>query len=170
MSLFESREEMLGEVETTLEMECADAGELKEPLLEAFIERAGAMLATTTSPGDAARRMKDIAGRLLPRPPAPDGRAVPGALWREGEAIVAAVAARHGLGADALRGAGRAHAVCMARFEAMWALYEARLADGGRRFSLPQVGRIMGGRDHTTVLHGVRRWEAVLSERGGGAR
>ena len=167
MSVFESREEMLSEVETTLQMECADAGHLKEPMLEAFIERAGAMLARLTSPGEASERLGSIAGRILPRPPAPDQRAVPAELRREGEAIIGRVAARHGLGADLLRGADRTHAVCMARFEAMWTLYEARLPDGRRRFSLPQVGRMLGGRDHSSALHGVRRWEQVLAERAG---
>jgi hypothetical protein len=167
VSLFESRDEMLSEVETTLRMECADAGHLKEPMLEAFIEQAGAMLAGLTSPGEASDRIAGIAGRLLPRPPGPDPRVVPVPLRREGEAIVRRVAARHGLDPDLLRGAGRTHAVCMARFEAMWTLYEARLPDGRRRFSLPQVGRLMGGRDHTTALHGVRRWETIMAERAG---
>jgi hypothetical protein len=171
MSLFESREEMLSEVETTLRMECADAGRLREPMLEAFIERAGLMLARLTSPGEACERIGDIAGRLLPRPPAPDPLIVSAAQRRDGESIIRQVAARHGLDADRLRGAGRSHPVCMARFEAMWALCEARQPDGRRRFSLSQVGRMLGGRDHSTVLHGVRRWQAVLAEREGeGAR
>ena len=167
MSLFESREEMLSEVETTLQMECADAGQLKQPMLEAFIERAGWMLAALTSPGEASERIGAVAGRILPRPPAPDPRVVPAEVREDGEAIIGRVAARHGLTADLLRGADRTHAACVARFEAMWTLYEARLADGRRRFSLPQVGRLLGGRDHSTVMHGVRRWEEILMERAG---
>jgi hypothetical protein len=30
-------------------------------------------------------------------------------------------------------------------------------------FSLPQIGRHMGGRDHTTILHGIRKIEAALT-------
>jgi len=170
MSLFESREEMLSEVETTLRMECADAGHLKQPMLEAFIERAGAMLAQMTSPAEASERLGNIAGRLLPRPPRPDVRVVPSELQRIGERIIGTVAAKHGLNADELKGAGVSRAVCSARFEAMWTLYEARRADGSRRFTLPQVGRMLGGRDHSSALHGVRRWKAALAEQRRGAK
>ena len=31
--------------------------------------------------------------------------------------------------------------------------------------SLPQIGRILGGRDHTTVLHGIRAHEATLQSK-----
>jgi hypothetical protein len=31
-------------------------------------------------------------------------------------------------------------------------------------WSLPQIGRFLGGRDHTTVLHGIRSWEKKISE------
>ena len=165
MSLFESREEMLSEVETTLRMECADAGHLKQPMLEAFIERAGAMLARMTSPGEASERLGEIAVRLRPRPPASGPR---GAPVDESERILKAVAKRHGLKPDALRGVDRSHAACMARFEAMWTLNEARLPDGRRRFSVSQIGRLLGGRNPSTAQHGVQRWEAVLAERRGG--
>ena len=30
--------------------------------------------------------------------------------------------------------------------------------------SLEEIGRAMGGRDHTTVLHGVKKIEAALDE------
>lgn len=36
-----------------------------------------------------------------------------------------------------------------------WTLYEMRLPDGSRRFSLPQIGRYLR-RDHSTILHGWR--------------
>lgn len=31
-------------------------------------------------------------------------------------------------------------------------------------WSLPEIGRFLGGRDHTTVLHGVRKWDQRLKE------
>lgn len=51
-------------------------------------------------------------------------------------------------------GASRSRPIAEAR---MIAMYEVRK----RRpdFSLPQIGRIFGGRDHTTVLHAVRKIE-----------
>lgn len=46
--------------------------------------------------------------------------------------------------------------VCAARAEACWRMrHETTL-------SLPQIGKRLGGRDHTTVLHNIRRFEAYL--------
>ena len=44
---------------------------------------------------------------------------------------------------------------CHARFAAMW------LAVTKTYCSFPQIGRAIGGRDHTTVMHGVKRAEAL---------
>jgi len=60
------------------------------------------------------------------------------------------VAARHGVSVAELRGPCRARRVAWPRQELMWrARRETRL-------SLPQIGERLGGRDHTTVIHGVR--------------
>lgn len=40
----------------------------------------------------------------------------------------------------------------------MWALKQ----EG--RWSLPQIGRLLGNRDHTTIIHGVRQHEKRLRE------
>lgn len=45
--------------------------------------------------------------------------------------------------------------ICKARHRLWWL---------GRKYtalSLPQMGRLTGGRDHTTVLHGIRRYEEI---------
>lgn len=43
-----------------------------------------------------------------------------------------------------------------ARFAAMW------MARAKTRRSFPEIGRAMGGRDHTTVISGVRRAEELF--------
>ena len=45
-----------------------------------------------------------------------------------------------------------------ARHEIMW------LAARHTKMSLPQIGRALDGRDHTTVLHGVRKFDARLKQ------
>jgi chromosomal replication initiation ATPase DnaA len=70
--------------------------------------------------------------------------------------IIAEVARRRGLTAADLTGTGRWRDVARPRQEAMWLMRQVRRADGSRRYSLPEIGRALGYRDHTTVLHGVR--------------
>lgn len=65
--------------------------------------------------------------------------------------IAQRVAAKWGVTLDELRGEIRARRVAWPRHEAMYEMYATGL------FSLPQIGRFLGGRDHTTVLHGCRR-------------
>ncbi len=69
------------------------------------------------------------------------------------EDIVATVAAELGISGQQLRGRGRGPAVVWARHLAMYLARE--LTDA----SLPEIGRAFGGRNHTTVLHAVRRVE-----------
>jgi len=61
-----------------------------------------------------------------------------------------------GFSADDIKGSRRFTDVVKARQIAMFLM--ARL---GKR-SAPETGRFLGGRDHTTVLHGVRRVDAIL--------
>lgn len=65
--------------------------------------------------------------------------------------VLVEVADRHEIGIAALRSRVRRREFVLARQEAMFILKT--------RFdlSLPAIGRYLGGRDHTTVLHGVRR-------------
>jgi hypothetical protein len=54
-----------------------------------------------------------------------------------------------------LKSARRTRKYTQARFECYWrARRETAL-------SLPQIGRLMGGRDHTTVLHGCKKYEKL---------
>ncbi|MGH9179327.1 MAG: chromosomal replication initiator protein DnaA [Acidimicrobiales bacterium] len=61
--------------------------------------------------------------------------------------------------ADELRGYSRSRGLVLARQAAMYVCRQ--LTDD----SLPAIGRAFGGRDHTTVLHGVRKIEQLLAER-----
>ena len=51
----------------------------------------------------------------------------------------------------------RTNILCSARQEAYW-----RLRHESRR-SYPEIGRACGGRDHTTILHGVRKMDCMLT-------
>ena len=71
------------------------------------------------------------------------------------DVIQARVAEHYGLTLTELLGPRRARAVARPRQVAMY------LAKTLTERSLPEIGRSFGGRDHTTVIHGVRRIEAL---------
>lgn len=68
------------------------------------------------------------------------------------------VAARWDLTLDDLKGQSRKRFIARPRQEAMWHMYQTG------RFSLPQIGQFLGGRDHSTILHGVRRHAERIAE------
>ena len=72
--------------------------------------------------------------------------------------IQKAVAEHYSLKQADLISERRARAVARPRQVAMW------LAKQITTRSLPDIGRRFGGRDHTTVLHAVRRIEALKAE------
>ena len=72
--------------------------------------------------------------------------------------IQKAVAEHYGLKQADLLSERRARAVARPRQAAMW------IAKQITTRSLPDIGRRFGGRDHTTVLHAVRRIEALRVE------
>lgn len=80
-----------------------------------------------------------------------DARRIDMSLAGEMKGLCEAVAAEHGINAADLRGSCRTARVCKARHEFMRGAYERGLG------SLQQIGRFLGGRHHTTVLHGIRR-------------
>ena len=73
-------------------------------------------------------------------------------------AVVAVVAARYELPAAALYGARRNASISRARQVAMYLIRELTA------LSLPQIGKLLGRRSHTTVLHGWRNIRALLDE------
>jgi chromosomal replication initiator protein len=78
--------------------------------------------------------------------PAQSGRAAPRA-----EDVLQAVCRYHGVNLADLRGKQRDRRVVVPRQMAMYLLRE----DG--RLSTPEIGRLLGGRDHTTVMHGAQK-------------
>ena len=66
-------------------------------------------------------------------------------------AVIAQVAAWHGVGVSDILGQSRLRPIVKARFDAIAAVYGNCRHVDGRRLSLPEVGRHFGGRDHTTV-------------------
>jgi chromosomal replication initiator protein len=67
------------------------------------------------------------------------------------ETVVAAVSVRTGVDAAALRGRSRTRDVTYARHLAMYLLRE------DAKLSVAEIGRMFGGRDHSTVLGGINR-------------
>jgi chromosomal replication initiator protein len=68
-----------------------------------------------------------------------------------GTEIVELVARHFGVAPEGLRGKGRDHTTAWARQVAMYLLREETPA------SLAQIGQDLGGRDHTTIMHGCAR-------------
>lgn len=74
---------------------------------------------------------------------------------KAGEAarLMGEIAAAYGVTVEQICGPSRKRAVAWPRQELMWVLYKTG------RYSMPQIARFIGGRDHTTVLHGIRKHE-----------
>jgi chromosomal replication initiator protein len=70
--------------------------------------------------------------------------------------IAVAVAKIHGVRFVDLISNRRHKHLCHARQHAMWEIRRRT------KLSLPQIGQLLGGRDHTTVLHGLKQHERRL--------
>jgi chromosomal replication initiator protein len=80
-----------------------------------------------------------------------------GATPRTAQDVIAAVARYFGMATAALQSASRERAVAWARQVAMYLLREETSA------SLFQIGQQLGGRDHTTVLHGCHKVDQAMA-------
>ena len=67
-------------------------------------------------------------------------------------AIIEFNARKHGLTVDDIKGNSRFRNVVAARYDAIVDLHLKR-----PDLSLPEMGRLIGGRDHTTILHALRK-------------
>lgn len=94
------------------------------------------------------RRLNEHAAKEYPEP----GRIV---LIRD---ILAVTAKHYGVSVEDIKSARRQWSVVRPRQVAMF------VAKCLTRRSLPDIGRHFGGRDHTTVLHGVRKIERLRAE------
>jgi len=69
--------------------------------------------------------------------------------------ILRAVSIETGFSIDELKGPSRLSDVARARYRAFWRLRQAG-------WSTVEIGRVMGGRDHSTVIAGLKRFEAMM--------
>ncbi len=88
---------------------------------------------------------------------------VPQRSARTAEEIIEAVAGHYGVDVPSLKGRSRNAEIVLPRQIAMFLLREEIGA------SLPQIGEVLGGRDHTTVIHGYEK-VSDLMERDSGVR
>jgi hypothetical protein len=97
---------------------------------------------------------------VAPQPPAPvqvveyiedvlpDGAPLDFYQPPSSKTIIRLVSLKHGLKPSELVGPRRTHPIIKARDEAVFLVHTHR-----PWLSLPEIGRIFGGRDHTTILH-----------------
>lgn len=78
--------------------------------------------------------------------------------------ILQDVADKYHLTIADLKGPDRSQRVSRPRQEAMWRMRQELRDDGTNRWSSLRIGQFIGGRDHTTVLHGVARHEERIYE------
>jgi len=77
----------------------------------------------------------------------------------ETKQLVAAIAKRHGVTFQDIMGPCRRAKIVAARFEAIVAVAQVRYT-----WSLPQIGRFFGDRDHTTILHCIKKMAVETGE------
>lgn len=83
------------------------------------------------------------------------------ARWKD---IVREVCAKHGIGINDIRSRTRARNIVAARYEAIYRLRQETL------LSLPEIGRRMGGFDHSTVIYSIAKHKAFMAAQATEAR
>jgi hypothetical protein len=71
-------------------------------------------------------------------------------------AILNEVCDEYGITLWLLKSKSRAQPLVRARWQAAYRMYDECL-----HMSLPMVGRLLGHRHHTTILHGIQQWAAM---------
>ncbi len=77
------------------------------------------------------------------------------------EDLIEVIADRHHVTTDGIMGRDRSPTVARARAEVCHALYHLP----GRGLSYPEIGRLIGGRDHTTIMAAVESHREWLFQR-----
>jgi len=67
--------------------------------------------------------------------------------------ILQEVAQKYGVGVNDIKGHRRSKRLVQAKMEAYWRARNETV------FSMPTIGKLMGGKDHTTILYGIRTYE-----------
>ena len=77
-------------------------------------------------------------------------------LFLPGKSKVSEIAKKYNLPVSVIISASRERRLVGSRHEIMWELRQLGM-------SFPRIGMILGGRDHTTCLHGVRKYQKRLA-------
>lgn len=77
--------------------------------------------------------------------------------------IMEQTAADHGISVKAMCSMDRYKPLAWARFDCM-ARLRAEMRGDDHRYSFRTIGMRLGGRDHSTVMHGVNRWPKVRAQ------
>lgn len=111
-------------------------------------------------------RLREYAEKELRRRKAAERAAIARWLYREqGKVlalrdVVAQVAAEFGVSVLDIKSERRGRHLCKARLKFYWR------AARETKHSYPEIGRFCGGRDHTTVLYGIRVHEKRMAKEG----
>ena len=112
---------------------------------------------------EAGRALAEAQRQQAERQEAMKRQAAAAAAWRDAArphpatAIIAEVAAKHGLTTADLTGSRRTLPIARARQEAMWRMRQLSL-------TTTDIGRRLGGRDHTTALWGIRQHQRRIDD------
>lgn len=131
------------------------------PLIRETLRRTGSYSATARMTGypeitirellpPAARAVPEIVVKPAPIPPVP-----PTPLTIK--EIIMLCCVEEGLSYQEIIGDGRTNRIAHPRQRFMWVVRKAKPG-----MSLPEIGRRFGGRDHTTVLHAIRKVESRM--------
>lgn len=85
-----------------------------------------------------------------------------GGVWNTVGAsrIIEEVSQKHSIPTAQMRGHTRSRPVVDARWEAYFRI------SNELGYSLPMIGKAMGGKEHTGVMHGIRRYKALMEAAG----
>jgi len=124
-------------------------GRLRPPAEVVRVRVDRAPIAADADPAEIERKRKPRDFLFVYRTPYKNS----GARWQHSsaDAIIAEVCAKHRVSGAEIKGKTRNKAVVAARFEAYFFLQQQL------GYSLAMIGRAMGGKDHTGVIHGIRR-------------